>query len=91
VEATNGAVLKYSNFSAPVAQLDRGLATNQPQTHSKSLFLLRLRVPSFPWPAPKLLEDVLSFRDQIPATRGGRGGKFMIARAAIVKYAERIR
>ncbi len=29
--------------------------------------------------------------DQIPATRAGRGGKFMIARTAIVKYAERIR
>jgi excisionase family DNA binding protein len=29
--------------------------------------------------------------DQIPATRAGRGGKFMIARTAIAKYAERIK
>jgi excisionase family DNA binding protein len=29
--------------------------------------------------------------DQISAIRAGRGGKFMIARTAIVKYAERIR
>jgi excisionase family DNA binding protein len=29
--------------------------------------------------------------DQLPATRAGRGGKFMIARTAIAKYAERIK
>jgi excisionase family DNA binding protein len=29
--------------------------------------------------------------DQIPATRAGRGGKFMIARTALAKYAERIK
>jgi excisionase family DNA binding protein len=29
--------------------------------------------------------------DQLPAIRAGRGGKFMIARTAIVKYAERIK
>jgi excisionase family DNA binding protein len=29
--------------------------------------------------------------DQLPATKAGRGGKFMIARTALVKYAERIR
>ena len=29
--------------------------------------------------------------DRIPAIRAGRGVKFMIARTAIVKYAERIR
>jgi len=28
---------------------------------------------------------------QLPATRAGRGGKFMIARTAIVKYSERIK
>jgi hypothetical protein len=29
--------------------------------------------------------------DQLPAIRAGRGGKFMIAKTAIVKFAERIR
>jgi hypothetical protein len=38
----------------------------------------------------KLLQNVLSFGDQIPAARAGRGGKFFIARTALLKFAERI-
>src|SRR4029077_1919450 len=39
---------------------------------SKSLFWLRLRVPSHPWPAPKSIQTVLFLPRQSDSKSGGR-------------------
>ena len=87
--ATSVFVRAETSF-APVAQARTSTAPATTQPKKQSL-LVDLHEAAEILGIPFTAVRRLIAEDQIPATRAGRGGKFMIARTAIVKYAERIR
>jgi excisionase family DNA binding protein len=62
-----------------------------PAQHKRQTLLVDLHEAAAILGIPFTAVRRLIAEDQIPATRAGRGGKFMIARTALAKYAERLK
>jgi excisionase family DNA binding protein len=65
--------------------------TSAPTQTKKETLLVDLHEAASILGIPVTAVRRLIAEDKLPATRAGRGGKFMIARTAIVKYSERIK
>jgi excisionase family DNA binding protein len=82
-----------ASFASAPERSEASVATSAPAhaQHKKQTLLVDLHEAASMLGIPFTAVRRLIAEGQLPATRAGRGGKFMIARTAIVKYAERIR
>jgi excisionase family DNA binding protein len=92
--ATSIFVQPETSFASTPTRSETSAATSAPAptpAPKKQTLLVDLHEAAAILGIPFTAVRRLIAEDQIPATRAGRGGKFMIARTAIAKYAERIK
>jgi excisionase family DNA binding protein len=92
---TSAFVRSDNSVASEPARSEKPAATStpapSPAQHKKQTLLVDLHEAAAILGIPFTAVRRLIAEDQIPATRAGRGGKFMIARTALSKYAERLK